>query len=103
MPTMPVSHFTWQVLRAVKRSKTPPTGKQLRLIPSRKTKDGTFLDALVADGLLKALSIDALPANATAREKELPVPFRTRYALTPKGEHAAEFGEYEREVKRAEA
>jgi hypothetical protein len=102
MPIMPVSHFTWQVLRAVKRSKTPPTGKQLRLIPSRKTKDGTFLTALVAEGLLKVVGVDELPPDATDRQKTMPVPFRTRYLLTPKGEHAAEYGEYEREVRRPE-
>jgi hypothetical protein len=102
MPTMPISHFTWQVLRTVKRSKQPPTGKQLRLIPSRKTKDGTFLDDLVTEGLLQIVRVDELPSNATKREKETPVPFRTRYALTTQGEHAAEYGEYEREVKRSE-
>ena len=69
MPTMPISHFTWQVLRAVKRSKQPPTGKQLRLIPSRKTKDGTFLDGLVNEGLLQVVSVDELPRDATDREK----------------------------------
>lgn len=99
MPTMPVSHFTWQVLRAVKRSKTPPSGKQLRLVPSRKTKDGTFLDDLVTDGLLRVVSVDELQRHATDQEKARPVQFRTRYVLTTLGEHAAEYGEYEREVR----
>lgn len=100
MPTLPISHFTWQVLRAARRSKTPLTGKQLRLVPSRKTKDGTFLDDLVAAGLLQIVGVDDLPAKATAQEKALPMQFRTRYKLTAAGEHAAEYGEYEREVKR---
>lgn len=99
MPTMPISHFTWQVLRAAKRSKTPLTGKQLRLVPSRKTKDGTFLDELVGAGLLQAVGTD--PPSAKT-EKRIPVQFRTRYRLTPVGEHAAEYGEYEREVRRGE-
>jgi hypothetical protein len=30
------------------------------------------------------------------------VQFRTRYKLTEKGAHAAEYGEYEREVRRDE-
>ncbi|MBN9119444.1 MAG: hypothetical protein J0I06_09845 [Planctomycetes bacterium] len=100
MPTMPISHFTWQVLRAAKRSKTPLTGKQLRLVPSRKTKDGTFLDELVTAGLFQAVGVDELTAQSTDQEKRLPVQFRTRYKLTPLGEHAAEYGEYDREVKR---
>jgi hypothetical protein len=54
----------------------------------------------VEEGLLQIVSVDELPGDATAREKESPVPFRTRYALTLKGEHAAEYGEYQREVKR---
>ena len=96
MPTMPISHFTWQVLRAVKRSKKPPTGKQLRLVPSRRTKDGTFLDDLVGEGLLDVVGVD-VPDGDDGR---LPVQFRTRYKLTAKGEYAAEHGEFDREVKR---
>ena len=102
MPTMPISHFTWQVLRAVKRSKKPPTGKQLRLVPSRRTKDGTFLDELVTEGLLQVAGVDDLPRDASAREKQMPHQFRTRYKLTSSGEHAAEYGEYEREIRRSE-
>jgi hypothetical protein len=96
---MPVSHFTWQVLRAVKRSKKPPTGKQLRLAPTRRTKDGTFLDELVRDGLLVVVSVDE-PTEETHR---WPTQFRTRYRLTATGEHAAEYGEFEREVRPREA
>src|SRR3954470_4367667 len=99
MSTLPVSHFTWQVLRAVKRGKHPPTGKQLRLSPTRKTKDGTFLDALVAAGLLEVAGVDE-PTETTGR---WPPQFRTRYKLTPRGEHAAEYGEYERGVRRQAA
>ena len=87
MPVRPTSHFTWQVLRTVKRNKKPPTGRVLRLIPSRKTKDGSFLTALVEEGLLERLS-----GSASA-------PFDATYALTEKGKYAAEFGEYEYEIK----
>jgi hypothetical protein len=85
------SHFTWQVIRAVKRSKKPPTGRTLRLVPSRNTKDGSFLTALVDAGLLARVTGSA---NA---------PFEATYALTEKGKHAAEYGEYEYELKRATA
>lgn len=87
MPVRPTSHFTWQVLRTVKRVKKPPTGRALRLIPSRKTKDGTFLNALVDEGLLARVT-----GSADA-------PFEATYALTEKGQLAAEFGEYEYEMK----
>lgn len=103
MPTLPINHFTWQILRAAKRSKTPLTGKQLRLVPNRKTRDGTFLDELVGAGLLQVVGVDQEQAAATAAEKRIPVQFRTRYRLTPVGEHAAEYGEYEREVSRGES
>jgi hypothetical protein len=96
---MPVSHFTWQVLRAVKRSKKPPTGKQLRLAPTRRTKDGTFLDELVRDGLLVVAGVD----EPTAETQRWPAQFRTRYKLTTNGEFAAEYGEYEREVRPRES
>jgi len=99
---MPISHFTWQVLRAVKRSKKPPVGKELRLVPSRRTKDGTFLDDLVRDGLLVVVSVDELSGRATDKEKRMPVQFRTRYGLTANGEYAAEYGQYEREARRKE-
>jgi hypothetical protein len=71
------------VLRTVKRSKKPPTGRSLRLVPNRKTKDGTFLTALVEEGLL----------NRTSGTEDSP--FDATYALTEKGQHAAEYGEYE--------
>jgi hypothetical protein len=92
---MPISHFTWQVLRAAKRSKKPLTGKELRLAPTRRTKDGTFLDALVNDGLLQVCGVD----EATEETKRQPVQFRSRYKLTTNGERAAEYGEYERDVR----
>jgi hypothetical protein len=87
VPVRPASHFTWQVLRTVKRTKKPPTGRDLRLIPSRKTKDGSFLTAMVEEGLLERVS-----GSATA-------PFDATYALTEKGKYAAEYGEYEYELK----
>ncbi|QJX01336.1 hypothetical protein [Frigoriglobus tundricola] len=83
MPVLPVPHFEWQVLRAAKRSKRPPTGRQLRLIPSRRTKDGAFLTALVQHDLLTYDSGNAAD------------PFDATYRLTVRGEHAAEYGECE--------
>ena len=87
MPIRPTSHFTWQVLRTTKRSKKPPTGRQLRLTRSVRTKDGSFLTALVDEGLLTLVT-----GSADA-------PFEATYALTEKGKFAAEFGEYEYELK----
>ena len=81
MPVYPVRHFEWQVLRTVKRSKTPPTGRALRLAPTRRTKDGSFLTDLVEQGLLARVT------GTTA------APFEATYALTERGEHAAEYGE----------
>lgn len=81
MPIFPVRHFEWQVLRTVKRSKTPPTGRVPRLVPSRRAKDGSFLTDLVDQGLLARVT-----GSAAA-------PFEATYSLTAKGEHAAEFGE----------
>jgi hypothetical protein len=75
------------VLRTVKRSKKPPLGRALRLVPSRKTKDGSFLTALVEEGLLSRLT-------GTAE-----APFEATYSLTEKGQHAAEYGEYEYDMK----
>ena len=83
MPRFSVPHFEWQVLRAVKRSQQPPTGRELRSVMSRRTKDGTFLTALVWRGLL------AYAAGGAA------APFAATYSLTPLGEHAAEYGECE--------
>ena len=87
MTLLPVAHFTWQVLRAAKRSKSPPTGRALRLVPSRRTKDGTFLNELVELGLLTRTT-----GTAAA-------PFEATYALTARGEHAAEYGECERPMR----
>lgn len=87
MPVRPTSHFTWQVLRTVKRSKKPIDGRALRLVPSRKTKDGSFLTALIDEGLLEFVTGSASD------------PFTATYALTEKGKHAAEYGEYEYEMK----
>jgi hypothetical protein len=83
MPVRSTTHFTWQVLRAAKRSKTPSTGRSLRVIPTRRTYDGTFLTALVEEGLLSRVS--------GSQDK----PFEATYELTEKGQHAAEYGEYE--------
>jgi hypothetical protein len=89
MPVFPVSHFTWQCLRVAKRCKAPPTGRLLRFAPSRKTKDGTFLNNLVDQGLLRRIT-------GTADQ-----PFEATYALTERGEYAAEYGECEFPAKAA--
>jgi len=81
MPVLPVTHFDWQVLRTVKRSKKPPIGRLLRLYPLRRTKDGSFLTKMVERGLLRRVT-----GESTA-------PFEATYALTERGEHAAEYGE----------
>ena len=52
MPVYPVSHHQWQVLRTVKRSRKPPTRRELRLNPTQSTKDGSFLTKMVEAGLL---------------------------------------------------
>jgi len=91
VPVRATSHFTWQVLRAVRRSRKPPTGRDLRLVPSPRTRDGTFLSELVTDGLL---------ARVTGNED---APFEATYSLTEKGKNAAEYGEYEYELKRPSA
>jgi hypothetical protein len=65
----------------------------LRLVPNRITKDGTYFDRLVQDGLVEVVGVDE-PTEETNR---WPIQFRTRYKLTASGEHAAEFGEFERE------
>ena len=83
MPVLPVSHFTWQILRTAERSKKPLTGRSLRLVPNRITKDGTFLTQLVDLGLMTR-------ASGTAD-----APFEATYSLTERGKHAAEFGECE--------
>jgi hypothetical protein len=83
MPVFPVTHFQWQVLRAVKRSRKSPTGRELRLAPTRSTKDGKFLTTLIELGLL--IRVDGTEKN----------PFDATYALSDLGKHAAEFGECE--------
>ena len=82
-----VTHFTWQVLRTVKRSKKPPTGRALRLVPSRRIKDGTSLTELVDLGLL---------ARVTGAAD---APFEATYSPTGRGESAAEFGACEMPTK----
>jgi hypothetical protein len=84
MAVLPVAHFEWQVLRAVKRSRRPPAGRALRLAPTRRTKDGTFLTQMVESGLL---------ARVTGTPDS---PFDATYSLTERGEYAAEYGECDR-------
>ena len=83
MPMLPIRHSEWQILRVAKRNRKPLTGRELRIVPTRHTKDGTFLNDLVRRGLLNRMT-----GSETA-------PFEATYALTPLGEHAAEYGECE--------
>lgn len=94
-----LKHFDWQLLRFMVRAEATrkqPFGRDLRIYPTRLTRDGSFLDDLVELGLI-AVAAKATPpsAHATLEEKKEPVQFRTRYVLTEKGRHAAEYGEYE--------
>ena len=86
---------TWKVLRAAKRAQPGPIiGRELRVVPKRQTKDGTFLDSLVEIGLLEVRP--GTPVAAVTDEE--PLQFRQKYALTEMGERAAEFGEYEVDI-----
>ena len=95
MLLIPLKHFYWQVLRVLVRAESAgeeyPTGRELRLIPTRTTKDGTFLDEMVEAGLI---AVATSPTKTASGEKG-PPQFRTHYKLTEKGRHAAEYGEYE--------
>lgn len=89
-----LSHHEWQLLRAAVRAELAGqpslAGRELRMAPTRMTKDGTFLDRLVAEGLL------AVAAKPPAGPEGEPAQFRTRYKLTAKGREAAEYGEFDR-------
>lgn len=90
--TKELSVNTWKMLRALVREERL-TGKQLRQYNyGRRSKDGTFLDALVEDGLLTVKSLQPAPPG-----RSIPQQFRTVYELTELGRTAAEFGEYEYE------
>lgn len=80
-----INTSVWQILNAAKR-KAVSTGKELRVTPSRFTKDGTFLNDLVTKGFL---------AIVEPHEN----PFKATYKITPEGEYAAEYGEYDAEPK----
>ncbi len=85
-----ITHATWQQLRVLVRAKGKPVlGRDIRIVPTRLTKTGEFLDELVEAGLI----VRAEGKLATGREPEQ---FRASYTLTEKGKHAAEYGEYER-------
>ena len=75
------------------KKKNRPRVCELSPIPSRRTKDGSFLSDIVNRGLIKVVS----------KNKD---PFEATYALTALGEYAAEHGEYEADLsalKKAEA
>jgi hypothetical protein len=96
-----LGHIQWQTLRAVLRAEADgqsPLGRELRLTPTRKTKDGTFLDEIVSEELLVTVGKPEKPNAA-----DEPPQFRRRYKLTPKGREAAEYGEYDRPFTPREA
>jgi hypothetical protein len=70
-----------------KEKQDAPTGRALRLVPSRRTKDGSFLTELVDQGLLRRVT------------GTVAAPFAATYALTERGEYAAEYGECETPLK----
>ncbi len=87
---------TWQQLRVIARAgNEPTTGKAIRLWNSRKTKDGTFLDKLVATGLLELVELAPVEKPKYKGSTVKPRQFRSTYRLTPLGLTAADFGEYE--------
>ena len=91
--TVTLNAYTWQILRYLVRNKKPALGRDLRLTPRRYNRDGTFLDKLVEDGLI---AVADKPGQAPEFPRfEEPVQFVTLYKLTPRGEHAAEYGEYQ--------
>lgn len=88
---VPRRHEVWQILRHVLRRGGELSGFDTRLKLSRYTKDGTYLDVLVRDGLLTP---DGVPLAGDARWPPWLRPqFRCVYRLTDKGREAAEYGE----------
>lgn len=93
-----VPHLEWQVLRAILRHKGPGgcPGSALRIIPSRRTKNGVHLTALEKAGLIEAAGPPAPPEpDAAGLGEETAEPLRTKWRLTNLGRHAAEYGEYD--------
>lgn len=93
-----VPHLEWQVLRAILRHKGPGgcPGTTLRIIPSRRTKNGVHLTALEQDGLIEAAGPPApLGPPVAGVADETSEPLRTKWRLTNLGRHAAEYGEYD--------
>jgi len=80
----------------MKRKRKPVPGRELRIAPTRATKDGTFLDELVERGLIEVAAGKVPAAEESSR---VPPQFLRLYRLTKLGEHAAEYGECEVEVK----
>lgn len=81
--THQVPHYDWQLLRILARAKNKAVrGQVLRHTPTRHSKDGQFLNDLVARGMIE-----------TVAEGE--GVFDSTYALTDLGRRAAEYGEYE--------
>lgn len=78
-----LSHHDWRVLRIVARAKGKAViGRELRMEMTRRTQDGSFLNALVESGLLGV----SHPATD---------PFEAKYILTALGREAAEYGVFD--------
>ncbi len=88
--TRDISPTTWKVLRNLVRE-SQVTGRNLRRHSySRRTRDGTWLDKLVAAGLIEYTGEvqETYPAK-------LPAQHRAYFRITSLGKEAAEFGQYE--------
>ncbi len=93
-----LAHHDWQLCRYIvragraRRAKGIP-GRELRMYPARKNKNGQFLDTLVSEGLLVVVPGESpTPPDRKAEPEQ----FKKLYDLTTLGEHAAEYGEYEK-------
>ena len=82
-----ISVTDWQTLRVLVRAeakKEHMTGRELRLNMSRRCKDRTFLDELVALGLIAVAVKPGARKQASQWEAIEPARFRTRYKLRPR-------------------
>lgn len=84
----------WKAIRAIAREGRL-TGREIRKFWfTRLTKDGTFLDDLVAAGLIARSVTEKVPP----KKPREPEQFLWYYVLTPLGRVAAEYGEYQAEA-----
>ena len=97
---IPIAHHEWQMLRYILRTEAAgqkPLGREIRINPTRRTKDGTFLDELIERGLIALAAKPTSPSSdSSAFMNDEPMQFRARYRLTELGRYAAEYGEYDK-------